>query len=247
MWGPSPFISKPSELRCKGTLLLVKRTVDGEIKRRHVVDLTSSTNLVCQKPVANFSLIRELMMQAGKVTLFSLDDGMSQFLQFPLDPNTRDLLSFDGPEGLAVDHVLPMGWTRAPYECTLGLTVIFISFGSDELWKYMDEMLRMTVGFDVSLESCKVHLALNLRFWKIAEEANLSLSREKAQHAVKEVKLVNLVFGNGVVRKPESLISGITSEGPSRPMVSAIEVVPWSARAIAKARFAWTCIKSTLR
>jgi len=151
------------------------------------------------------------MMQAGKVTLFSLDDGMSQFHQFPLDPNTRDLLSFDGPEGLAVYHVLPMGWTRAPYECTLGLTVIFISFGSDELWKYMDEMLRMTVGFDASLESCKAHLALNLRFWKIAEEANLSLSREKAQHAVKEVKLVNLVFGNGVVRKPESLISGITS------------------------------------
>lgn len=97
--------------------------------------------------------IRKLMKDAGLIGLFSLDDGVQQFHQFAMAEEDRDVFAFDSPLGWTRFCVMPMGWTRSPYECVLGLNVIFACFGADRLWRYMDELLRMTLSREPSLLS----------------------------------------------------------------------------------------------
>ena len=209
----------PRDKRFRGTALMAKRTPIGEAtKRRLVVDFTLSCNRCFEKPKFDMNYIRKLMKDAGLVALFSLDDGVQQFHQFAVAEEDRDVFAFDSPLGWTRFRVMPMGWTRSPYECVLGLNVIFACFGADRLWRYMDELLRMTLSQRTLAPVYRSHLSLDLDFWQRCEEANLLLSREKMQHARQEMTILSLVFGHGVVRKPAAFIKGMATLPEPRKM-----------------------------
>ena len=209
----------PLSKRFRGTALMAKRTPLGEAtKRRLVVDFTLSCNRCFEKPKFDMNYIRGLMKEAGLVALFSLDDGVQQFHQFSVAEEDRDVFAFDSPLGWTRFRVMPMGWTRSPYECVLGLNIIFACFGAGRLWRYMDELLRMTHASNTLPPVYRSHLQLDLDFWLRCKNVNLLLSREKIQHAKQEMTILSLVFGHGVVKKPASFIKGMASLPEPRKM-----------------------------
>ncbi|XP_065860168.1 uncharacterized protein, partial [Euphorbia lathyris] len=133
-----------------------------------------------------------------KVKHFNVD-GLSGYMQIPVDPSDQEKTTFTCPYGTFAYRRMPFGLCNAPATFQRCMTAIFSEMIEDFMEVFMDDFSVFGSSFEICLSNLDKVL-------QRCEDTNLALSWEKCQFMVQDcIVLGHKVSGEGIAVDPAKI------------------------------------------
>lgn len=191
---------EPSTSEFNSPIILVpKPMLNGKTRWRMCLDYRQiNKKLVADK----FPLPRidEILDSLGRAKCFSVLDLFQEFHQVPLDPESRDVTSFNTSSGSYRWKVLPFGLNVSPNSFSRMMSISFAGIPPDQAFLYLDDVI--VIGHNEH-----THLS-NLRsVFQILRKRNLKIHPHKCKFFKCEVTFLgHLCTPNGIRPDPSKTV-----------------------------------------
>lgn len=180
--------------------VLVVKKPDG--KRRFCLDCRA-VNSVTKKDAYPMPIIDGILASLHETVFISSIDLKDAFWQIELDGNSRDKTAFTIPGRPLYQFVrMPFGLCNAPQTMCRLMDKVIPTELREFVFVYIDDLLVVSKCFDSHITRLKTVA-------KCLREANLSINVNKSKFAMKEIKYLGHIVGNGQIKADPGKVEAI--------------------------------------